>query len=53
MNYGDLLAADLEIGSGAVEGAIKNIIGVRFDKGGPICTLFHFPGSGNGFDDPA
>jgi hypothetical protein len=34
MNYDDLLAADLEIGSGAVEGAIKNIIGARFDKGG-------------------
>jgi hypothetical protein len=34
MNYGELLAADLEIGSGAVEGAIKNIIAARFDKGG-------------------
>jgi hypothetical protein len=34
MNYGDLIAGDLEIGSGAVEGAIKNIIGARFDKGG-------------------
>ncbi|MBI3183218.1 MAG: hypothetical protein HYZ28_13860 [Myxococcales bacterium] len=34
MNYGDLFAGDLEIGSGAVEGAIKNIIGARFDKGG-------------------
>jgi hypothetical protein len=34
MNYGQLIASDLEIGSGAVEGAIKNIIGARFDKGG-------------------
>jgi hypothetical protein len=34
MNYGRLIAADLEIGSGAVEGAIKNIIAARFDKGG-------------------
>lgn len=34
MNYGELLARDLEIGSGIVEGAIKNIIGGRFDQGG-------------------
>lgn len=34
MNYGDLLHGDLEIGSGSVEGAIKNIIGARFDMGG-------------------
>lgn len=34
MNYGEWLKADLEIGSGAVEGAIKHIIGARFDKGG-------------------
>lgn len=34
MNYGELMAADLEIGSGAVEGAIKHIIAARFDKGG-------------------
>ncbi len=34
MNYKELTAADLDIGSGAVEGAIKNIIGARFDMGG-------------------
>jgi hypothetical protein len=34
MNYHDLLAQDLEIGSGAVEGAIKNVIGKRCDHGG-------------------
>lgn len=34
MNYDYLLATDLEVGSGAVEGAIKNIIGARFDMGG-------------------
>jgi hypothetical protein len=34
MNYSELIAADLEIGSGAVEGAIKHIIAARFDKGG-------------------
>jgi len=34
MNYDELIAKDLEIGSGAVEGAIKNIIGARFDMGG-------------------
>lgn len=34
MNYHDLLAQDLEIGSGAVEGAIKHVIGKRCDHGG-------------------
>jgi hypothetical protein len=34
MNYYDLLAQDLEIGSGAVEGAVKNVIGKRCDHGG-------------------
>jgi hypothetical protein len=34
MNYSELIAADLEIGSGAVEGAIKHVIAARFDKGG-------------------
>lgn len=34
MNYGDLRRRDLEIGTGAVEGAVKNIIGQRFDHGG-------------------
>jgi len=34
MNYAELLRKDLEIGSGAVEGAIKHIIGFRFDRGG-------------------
>jgi len=34
MNYQDLLARDLEIGSGAVEGAVKNVIGKRCDHGG-------------------
>src|SRR6266498_1263494 len=34
MNYGELLDRDLEIGSGIVEGAIKSIIGGRFDQGG-------------------
>ena len=34
MNYDELLAQDLEIGSGAVEGAIKNVIGKRCDHGG-------------------
>ncbi len=30
----DSIIKDLELGSGAVEGAIKNIIGKRFDHGG-------------------
>lgn len=34
MNYKSLLERDLELGSGAVEGAVKNIIGARFDHGG-------------------
>ena len=34
MNYRELIAADLEIGTGAVEGAIKNVIGKRCDHGG-------------------
>jgi hypothetical protein len=34
LNYHELLAQDLEIGSGAVEGAIKNVIGKRCDHGG-------------------
>ena len=34
MNYGELIAKDLEIATGAVEGAIKHVIGHRFDHGG-------------------
>jgi hypothetical protein len=34
MNYQHLLERDLEVGSGAVEGAVKTIIGARFDFGG-------------------
>lgn len=34
MNYDELLQRDLEISSGMVEGAIKNVIGRRFDHGG-------------------
>jgi hypothetical protein len=34
MNYDELLRRDLEIASGAGEGAIKNVIAVRFDHGG-------------------
>lgn len=34
LNYDQLLAQDLEIGSGAVEGAVKNVIGKRCDHGG-------------------
>jgi hypothetical protein len=34
MNYAELMAADLELGSGPVEGAIKSIIGHRMDHGG-------------------
>lgn len=34
MNYDELVDADMEIGSGAVEGAIKHIIGKRCDQGG-------------------
>jgi hypothetical protein len=34
MNYDELVDEDLEIGSGAVEGAVKHIIGKRCDQGG-------------------
>lgn len=34
MNYGDLLRRDLELSTGPVEGAIKNIMGRRMDHGG-------------------
>lgn len=34
MPYDKILALDLELGSGAVEGAVKNIIGKRCDHGG-------------------
>jgi hypothetical protein len=34
MNYKELRALDLEIGSGMVEGAVKNVIGKRCDHGG-------------------
>jgi hypothetical protein len=34
MNYEDLLAQDLEISSGAAEGAVKHVIGKRCDHGG-------------------
>lgn len=34
LRYDKLLAEDLELGTGAVEGAIKNIIGKRCDHGG-------------------
>lgn len=34
MNYNELLALDLEIGSGPVEGTVKNVIGKRCDHGG-------------------
>lgn len=34
MNYKDLLDLDLELGTGMVEGGVKNLIGARFDFGG-------------------
>jgi len=34
MNYKELIALDLEIGTGQVEGAVKNVIGKRCDHGG-------------------
>lgn len=34
MNYEELCAQDLEIGSGAVEGAVRFVISQRFDEGG-------------------
>lgn len=33
MDYGALIDQDLEIGSGSVEGAVKHVIGKRFDYG--------------------
>ena len=34
MDYAEWIDADLEIGSGAVEGAVKYVIGKRCDQGG-------------------
>lgn len=34
MNYKSLIDQDLELATGAAEGAVKNIIGARFDMGG-------------------
>lgn len=34
MNYKDLMDLDLELGTGMVEGGVKNLIGARFDFGG-------------------
>jgi len=34
MTYDELLRQDLELGSGAVEGAVKNLMGRRMDQGG-------------------
>ncbi len=34
MNYDELLHRDLEISTGMIEGAVKNVIGRRFDHGG-------------------
>jgi hypothetical protein len=34
MPYDKIIKQDLELGSGAVEGAVKNIIGKRCDHGG-------------------
>ena len=34
MNYKELMAKDLEIATGSVEGAVKNVIGKRCDNGG-------------------
>lgn len=34
MNYDELAAEDLELGSGAVEGAVRYVISQRFDEGG-------------------
>ena len=48
MNYHELLAQDLEIGSGAVEGAVKNVIGKRCDHGGRLhlfLLLQAYPGA--------
>jgi len=34
IDYQYLVACDLELGSGAVEGAVNHVIGIRFDHGG-------------------
>ena len=34
LNYDELIAQDLEIGSGMIEGGVKNVIGKRCDHGG-------------------
>ncbi len=34
LTYAELIERDLEIGSGPVEGAVKHVIGARFDHGG-------------------
>ena len=34
MSYAELMDEDFEVGSGAVEGAVKNVIGKRCDQGG-------------------
>ena len=34
MNYGDIVAQDLELASGVVEGAVKYVVRLRFDHGG-------------------
>lgn len=34
MNYQALADQDLELGSGMVEGAVKHLVGARFDSGG-------------------
>ena len=34
MNYDDLLAEDLEISTGQIEGAVKYVLGLRCDHGG-------------------
>jgi hypothetical protein len=34
MRYGDLRRRDLDIGTGAAEGAVRNLVGMRFDGPG-------------------
>jgi hypothetical protein len=34
MNYGELLKQDMDVGSGAVEGAVRHLVTQRFDQGG-------------------
>jgi hypothetical protein len=34
LNYRDLRRRDLDIGSGAVEGAVRNLVGIRLDGPG-------------------